>query len=108
MEAIINLLLSNRANTDVASEALKVIGRLNHKITYRDRLWLLERGLYNSSARVRDGAILGLAFMNDSIAIAPLKSAIERERIPELRQDMKQVLAQLEGIGNGISAKKDS
>lgn len=108
MEAIINLLLSNSVNTEVASEALRVIGRLNHKITYRDRLWLLERGLYNSSARVRDGAILGLAFMNDSIAIAPLKSAIDRERIPELQQDMKQVLAQLEGIRNGISAKKDS
>lgn len=108
MDTIIPVILSERTNTEIVSEAFRVLGRLNHKTTYRDRLWLLERGLYSVSARVRDGAILGLAFMNDSIAIAPLKSAIERERIPELRQDMEQVLAQLEGNGNGISAKKDS
>jgi hypothetical protein len=108
METIIPVILSAHTNTEVVSEALRVLGRINHKTTYRDRLWLLERGLYSASARVRDGAILGLAFMNDSIAIAPIKSAIERERIPELRQDMEQVLAQLEGNENGISAKKDS
>lgn len=108
METLIPVILSERTNTEVASEAFRVLGRLNHKTTYRDRLWILERGLYSASARVRDGAILGLAFMNDSIAIAPLKSAIDRECIPELRQDMEQVLVQLEGNGNGISAKKDS
>ena len=108
MEAIIPVALSEYINKEVASEAFRVLGRLNHKITYRDRLWLLERGLYSASARVRDGAVLGLAFLDDPIAIAPLKSAIERERIPELRQDMEQVLAQLEGNKDGISTKKDS
>jgi hypothetical protein len=108
METIIPIILSERTNTEVASEAFRILGRLNHKITYRDRLWLLERGLYSASARVRDGAVLGLAFLNDSLAIAPLKSAIERERIPELRKDMEQILTQLEGNENGISAKKDT
>jgi len=95
MEAIISVVLSNQTNAEVASEALRILGRLNHKSTYRERLWLLERGLYSDSARVRDGAILGLAFLDDPLAIAPLKSAIEREKIQELLQDMKQVLAQL-------------
>jgi len=108
MEVIIPIILSEQTNTEVASEAFRILGRLNHKITYRDRLWLLERGLYSTSARVRDGAILGLAFLNDSLAIAPLKSAIERERIPELRKDMEQILAQLEGNEDGIPAKKDT
>lgn len=108
MEAIIPVTLSNQTNTEVASEALRILGRLNHKATYRERLWLLERGLYSTSARVRDGAVLGLAFLDDPLAIAPLKSAIERERIPELRQDMEQVLAQLEGNVDGISPEKDS
>lgn|SRR5574341_618286 len=107
MEAIIPLMLSERTNTEVASEAFRILGRLNHKTTYRDRLWLLERGLYSASARVRDGAILGLAFLNDPLAIAPLKSAIERELNLELRKDMEQILAQLEGIEDGIPAKKD-
>lgn len=108
MEAIINLLLSNRANTEVTSEAFRILGRLRHKITYRDRLWLLERGLYNQSARVRDGAALGFAFLNDPLAIAPLQSAIERELIPELRKDMEHILTQLEGKEDGISIKKDT
>lgn len=108
MEVIIPIVLSEQTNTDVASEAFRILGRLNHKITYRDRLWLLERGLYSTSARVRDGVILGLAFLNDSLAIAPLKSAIERERILELRKDMEQILAQLEGNEDGIPAKKDT
>ncbi len=108
METIIPVILSERTNTEVASEAFRVLGRLNHKTTYRDRLWLLERGLYSDSARIRDGAVLGLAFLNDPLAIAPLKFAIERERIPELRQDMEQVLDQLEGNENGILAKKDT
>jgi len=108
MEVIIPVILSEQTNTEVASEAFRILGRLNHKITYRDRLWLLERGLYSASARVRDGASLGLAFLNDPLAIAPLRSAIEREQVSELRHDMEQVLAQLEGTKNGISAKKDS
>jgi len=107
METIIPIILSDRISTEIASEAFRVLGRLNHKATYRDRLWLLERGLYSTSARVRDGATLGLAFLNDSLAIPPLKSAIEREAIPELRQDMEQVLTQLEGNKDGISTPKD-
>jgi hypothetical protein len=108
VETIIPIILSERTNTEVASEAFRVLGRLNHKTTYRDRLWLLERGLYSTSARVRDGAILGLAFLNDPLAIAPLKSAIERDPNSDLRKDMEQVLAQLEGIEDDISTKKDT
>jgi len=109
MEEIIDIILSNRINTEVTSEALRILGRIHHKGTYRERIWILERCLlYSSFARVRDGAILGLAFLDDPLAIQPLKSAIERERIPELREDMEQVLAQLEGNKDDISTEKDS
>lgn len=108
MEAIIPIMLSEHTNTEIASEAFRILGRLNNKVTYRDRLWLLERGLYSSSARVRDGAVLGLAFLNDSLAIPPLKSAIEREPNLDLRKDMEQILAQLEGNEDGIPATKDT
>lgn len=107
MEAVISVVLSNQSNVDVVSEALRVIGKLNHKTTYRDRLWLLERCLYSDSARIKDGAVLGLAFMDDPMAIPPLKSAIEREKLPDLRHDMEQVLAQLEGNKDGLPATKD-
>lgn len=106
METIIPIILSPQSNAEVIAEALRVIGRLNHKSTYRDRLWLLERSLYSDSIRIRDGAVLGLAFMDDPMAIPPLKSAIEREKLLTLRNDMEQVLAQLEGE-NGVSVTKD-
>ncbi len=96
MEAIIGLVLCGRINSEVVSEALRAIGRIDHVSTYRDRLWLLERGLYSSYARVRDGAIVGLAYLDDPIAIKPLRFAIEREQTPELRKDMGQVLSQLQ------------
>jgi hypothetical protein len=107
MEAIISIVLSNQSNMEVVSEALRVIGRLNHQLTYRERLWLLERCLYSDSAKIKDGAVLGLAFMDDPMAIHPLKSAIEREKLSDLRHDMEQVLAQLEGNEDGLPVTKD-
>ena len=107
MDVIISLVLSGQVNTEVFSEALRVVGRLRHKATHRDRLWLLERSLYSPSARVRDGATVGLSFLDDPIGADPLRFAIEREAIPELREDMKQVLTQLEGNNGGLPPKKD-
>lgn len=96
MEIIIRIVLSDRINFEIVSEALRVIGRIHHPATCRERLWLLESGLYSSSARVRDGAVVGLAYLDDPIAITPLGLAIKRESVTELRQDMEQVLSQLE------------
>jgi hypothetical protein len=59
-------------------------------------LWLLERSLGSRSSRIRDGAVLGLAFLDDAAAIPYLRQVIDREPVKELRADMEQVLAQLE------------
>ena len=96
MEAVIQVVLSNRADSEVVSEALRVVGRISHEPTYRDRLWLLERGLYSESARVRDGATLGLSYLDDPAAITPLTFAAQREPLFELRRDMEEVVAQLQ------------
>lgn len=95
IDPIVRLIISESANKEIAAEALRAIGRIRQSSTHRDRLWLLEHGLYSSSARVRDGATLGLAYLDDPVAVIPLKLAIEREQIPELREDMQQVLDQL-------------
>jgi hypothetical protein len=100
MEAIIRSLVSERINSEVASELMRIIGRIEQETTYRDRLWLLERGLYSKSARIRDGSIIGLASLDDPIAIDPIRSAIDRESVSELRHDMEQVLSQLEDTRN--------
>ena len=70
--------------------------RMEHKQTLNKRLWLLQRCLFCSSPSVRDGALLGLASMDDTSAIYSLRKAIERESYVELKEDMMKVLKQLE------------
>ncbi len=90
------LIAIEQVNAEVASESLRWLGHIEHPKTYDNRLWLLERSLFCSSARVRDGAALGLASLDDPHAIPYLRRAIQRENCIELRKDIKQVLIQLE------------
>jgi len=96
IKIITHFIISEIVNAEVVSEALRRLGRMNHIPTYHTRLWLLERSLFSSSARVRDGAALGLAAMDDPHAITYLKQAIQKEKHAELRDDLTQVLTQLE------------
>lgn len=90
------LILFEKVNAEVASEALRWLGNMSRSVSSSFRLWLLERSLLCSSAMVRDGAILGLASFDDPRAIPYIKRAIEREQCEELRKNMEQVLVQLE------------
>lgn len=76
-------------------EALRWIGRIDDPRTYNERLKLLHKCLQYPDPLVRDGAILGLASMDNPISIHYIRLAIDREYSPELKQDMKQVLKQL-------------
>lgn len=96
MEVITSLILYGRVGLEVAGEALRWIGRIEHPETYEYRRWLLEASLKLSSSYVKDGAILGLAAMDDKHAVPYLKAAIVREQCSELKADMEQVLKQLE------------
>lgn len=96
LEAITCLIVYEKVDSEAAGEALRWLGRINHTESYEYRRWLLERSLSLSSSRLRDGAILGLASMDDKHAIPYLKVAIEKEQCFELKADMKQVLEQLE------------
>lgn len=96
VSVIADFIISGHANPEVASEALRWIGRINHAPSYYNRIWLLESCLNCNSPRIRDGAILGLASMDDPDAIPYIQNAMKREFIVELREDMKQLLDQLE------------
>ncbi|MCK4296646.1 MAG: HEAT repeat domain-containing protein [Candidatus Marinimicrobia bacterium] len=107
IEALVPILISEKANAEIISEALRWIGRIEHLETESLRLWLLEYCLLCPSPSVRDGATLGLASMNDPSAIIFLKVAIDKESINELREDMKQVLSQLETSEDAASFEKN-
>jgi hypothetical protein len=96
LEAITCLIVYEKVDSEIAGEALRWLGRVDHTESYEYRRWLLERSLSLSSTRVRDGAILGLASMDDKHAIPYLRIAIEKEQFSELKADMELVLEQLE------------
>ena len=96
LEAITCLIVHEKVDPEIAGEALRWLGRVDHAESYEYRRWLLERSLSLSSTRVRDGAILGLASMDDRRAIPYLKIAIKKEQCSELKADMESVLEQLE------------
>ncbi|MGH7146628.1 MAG: HEAT repeat domain-containing protein [Nitrospiraceae bacterium] len=95
---IARLITSEKVDACVAAEALKWLGRIQHLDTHLFRRGLLLRALTASSVVVREGAVLGLAFMNDPATISPLQQALDREQIPELRDDLSQVLQQLHNV----------
>lgn len=105
MEVLTHLIVNGKVNAEAASEALRWLGRMDHPASYRYRLWLLERSLLSSAARIRDGASLGLASLDDPHAIPHLKKAIGQEQYAELREDMEQVLAQLETTKHATSSE---
>src|SRR5882724_2106411 len=93
-----------KVSAEVTGEALRWLGLMDHPLSYHWRLWLLERSLSSRSARIRDGAVLGLAFLDDPDAIPYVRQAADREPVKELRSDMEQVLVQLESGLRGHSS----
>ncbi len=90
-----NLIMSERVDPDVASEALRLLGRMAHAPTYNFRLYLLRTGLSSSSALVRDGALVGLSLMDDAAALPSLSEAVKTEKVRWLKRDMQRVIEQL-------------
>jgi HEAT repeats len=96
VDVIRTFLFVRSVSTEVSAEALRLIGRIAHPQTHSHRLILLEEALSHSQVRIRDGAVLGLAYLDNPSAIPHLKRAIQVERNEVLREDMRQVLMQLE------------
>ena len=93
---ISTLLDTQRIKFLQAIELLRFIGKINHPPTYLHRTWLLEKNLLAVSKYVRDGASLGLLYLGNPSTIKPLKEAIDREPTKQLRENMTQVLGELE------------
>ena len=96
-EALASLLAGNSIGEEVASEALRWLGLMERGPSYEARRELLEGCLSSSHAAIRDGALLGLSFLDDPHAVPHLRAAMEREARQWLREQMREVVAQLEG-----------
>ena len=96
IDVVAEIILAEDVSPAVASEALRWLAEVDDFSSYQKRLWLLESSLYCSSAVVRDGAVVGVASMDDPSAIPYLQKARDKEPLGDLRKDMDQVLEQLQ------------
>ena len=90
-----DLIIGDKIDPEIAAEALRWIGRNTDKSTHDKRLQLLGNSLTCSSPLVREGALLGLAALDDSAAIPFIEKAISIEPFFELQHDMSVVAEQL-------------
>ena len=89
-------LMAGKANEDAAFDLLRGLGRVEHSKTHKARRWILTRALGFRSSKLREGALLGIAAMDDPLSTAPLRLAWSKETHHRLRRFMQQVLMQLE------------
>ncbi len=106
MDAICSIVLSGKIKPDVVSETLRILGDIDDSRTFHTRLWLLERSLWNGNHKIRDGAIVGLSFLDTPVSIEPLQRVLAQETIPELKKDIEQVISQLRDTESGLSSQK--
>lgn len=94
--AVADYLFSGNPKPDVVSEALRWLADFNDASTLSQRWAILQHTLKDRSPRVRDGAILGFAALDDPRARPLLLEARNLEQLGELRSLIDQVVAQLE------------
>lgn len=87
-----DLILYKTDKPELGGELLKVLGRIEHKPSYLFRRYILEKALESEYKTIRDGAVVGLSFMMDLHCVERLQAAIVNESIPELKEDMQQLL----------------
>jgi hypothetical protein len=94
-QAIAEYVFSGSGNADVISEALRWLADFDDSATLPQRWAILQRTLADRSPRIRDGAILGFAALDDPRARSLLLETEKSEPIPELRRLIRQVVDQL-------------
>lgn len=95
LQAIAEYVFSGSGTAAVISEALRWLADFDDPATFPQRWAILQRTLKDHSPRVRDGAILGFAALDDPRARSLLLESQQSEPIPELRRLIQQVVEQL-------------
>ena len=93
----IGMLLSwDRTNAEAAGEILRQMGSMEDPTTHHSRLATLIERLQSPDPRIRDAASLGLASLDDPIAIDFVRKALNQESSHQLQKNLKLVLNQLQ------------
>lgn len=84
-----------RTPIEVIAEAMHWLGELEHETFRKQVVSILLFGLNHESPVVRDAGALALGDLEGCDALIHLKQAIEKENVPELREDMEDLVESL-------------
>ena len=96
LQSLKGRLLAGAERPEVLTEMLQWASRQEAIAVRGSVIDLLCAGLRNPSSLIRDTAASSLAHLDERIAIPHLKQAIEREKVPELREDLEDLVYSLE------------
>jgi hypothetical protein len=95
LRVIERLVTEGKIGGEELGEACRWLGHDETRETHEQRRGLLESLLVHPNHYVKDGAMLGLSFLDDPAAIPALQAAAKSEVYDELRQDMQDVIDDL-------------
>ena len=96
VRAIERAIADPASSAEAAEETLRQMGYMTDESTHHARLGLLARALESTNVRLRDAASIGIASLDDPLAIPALHKAIAREPSAWLRETLEEVVNQLE------------
>ena len=82
---------------NIMAEAIRWASRQESKVIRHLVLELLYVALHHHSSLVRDSAASGLSYLEEERALLPLREAWLREEVPELKEDLSDLIESLEG-----------
>ena len=96
LEFLRTKLIDNSTSSEVLAEILRWASHQEESTIRALVVDLLSTGLHHSSSLVRDAAALSFAHLDESTALARLRPALEIEAVPELREDLEELIRSLE------------
>lgn len=81
---------------EILAETLQWASRIEGSLAREAVIDLLLAGLHSEHPLVRDSAALALADFDEKVAVEQIQRAIERESVPEMREDLESLVHSLE------------
>lgn len=81
---------------DLMSEALRALGRIENQATNEQRYQVLMSFITHDSPIVRDAAVSGLSFLDDTRALPHLRMLLQTEIVPVLNNNIRVAIESLE------------
>lgn len=96
LQALRKRLGESAEEPEILAETLQWASRIDGSLAREAVIDLLLTGLHHGHPLVRDSAALALADFDEEVALKQIRRAMERESVPEMREDLESLMRSLE------------